>query len=227
MAKTLPHVLDRGEAEALLRQPNTRCPTGLRNRAMLELMYRAGLRVSEVVNLRPSDVRWQSRLVEVRNGKGNKDRAVPVDEATVGWLQAWSARRPPRGHRFFCTLHGGSLSTRYVQAAVKRYAVRALGAERARAVSPHVLRHTYATELLDEGFTIREVQALLGHANVGTTQIYTHVRPSEIARKFNGRATTDVDCASEEELLRQVRELGPKARQALQQILKSVEEATQ
>ena len=82
--KKLPVVLDKEEAEAILAQPNTGCPTGLRNRAILEVMYRAGLRVSEVINLKPGDIRWGSGILEIRGGKGGKDRNVPVNSETLG-----------------------------------------------------------------------------------------------------------------------------------------------
>jgi len=146
--KKLPIVLERGEVEKLLAAPNTGCPTGLRNRAILEVMYRAGLRVSEVVGLRTSDIRWESATLEVHNGKGGRDRNVPVDQETGGWLRAWEAKKP-KGRYFFCTLKGGKLSVRYIQAMVKRLAYRA-ELERAEAVTPHTLRHSYATELLEK-----------------------------------------------------------------------------
>ena len=184
--RRLPVVLDKTEAEALLAQPNTDCPTGLRNRAILELAYRAGLRVSELVKLRPANIRWREGLLEIRNGKGGRDRNVPVGPATLAWLRAWKAERPA-GRTFFGTLKGGPLSARYLQQLVKRLAVKALGEERGARVHPHTLRHSYATSLLDDGFTIREVQDLLGHASVATTQVYLHVRPGDLAAKIRAR----------------------------------------
>ncbi len=181
--KKLPFVLDKSEVERLLSIPNVKCPTGLRNRAMLEIMWGAGLRVSEVVGLRPGDIRWDSGHLEVRGGKGGKDRTIPINGETLGWLRAWHAKRPKRAQRFFCTLKGRPLMARYILAAVKRMAVKA-GLENAARVSPHTLRHSYATAKLDEGLSIRDVQQLLGHANVATTEIYTHVRPKELAAKI-------------------------------------------
>ena len=185
--KRLPMVLEKDELGTLLAIPNVRCPTGLRNRSLMEAMYRAGLRISEVVSLRPSDVRLGASVLEVKRAKGNRDRNVPIDQETVDWLRRWKAKRPKGARTFFCTLDGGKLSARYLQVAIKRMAVRALGEERGSLVTPHVLRHCYATYLLNDGFTIREVQELLGHANVATTQIYTHVRPKDLAEKIQGR----------------------------------------
>lgn len=183
--KRLPVVLEADELERLLAEPNTGCPSGLRNRAIMEVLGRAGLRNAEARHLRPSHIRWSDGLLEVRCGKGGRDRNVPFDEETRGWLRAWSSERPD-GPWFFGTLDGGKLSGRYLQAMVKRLARRALGDERGDDVTPHVLRHTYATNKLDEGLTIREVQHLLGHADVSTTQIYTHVRPGNLREKIQG-----------------------------------------
>lgn len=183
MPRHLPTVLTKDEAAALLAQTNTSCPTGLRNRALLELLYRAGLRNGEARHLCPGHIRWAEGIVEVRRGKGDKDRMVPVDQEVLGWLRAWQAKRPP-GRYFFCTLKGGPLSARYLQQLVRRLASRA-GIE--RAVTPHTLRHSYATSLLNDGFNIREVQELLGHADLSTTQIYTHVSPADLAAKIQRR----------------------------------------
>jgi len=186
--RTLPKIMDRADVEKLLAEPNTSCPTGLRNRAIMETMYRAGLRVSEVCNLAPRDIRWQARELVVREGKGGKDRVVPFGKALGQWLSLWNDERPKVGNgtgHFFCTLQGGRLSPRYLQAMIKRES-EAAGLD-PEGVTPHVLRHCYATELLDGGFTIREVQELLGHSDVSTTQIYTHVRPVGLREKIDAR----------------------------------------
>ena len=184
--KKLPHILDADEVEAIKRQPNCRCATGLRNRVMLELMHGAGFRVSEVVKLERGDIAWEKGIVEVRGGKGGKDRPVPIGPALVAWLRAWDSHRP-RAKKFFTTLRAEPLSTRYIRQFVKRLACKA-GIEHAERVHPHTFRHTVATEMLDEGFSIREVQEFLGHANVKTTEIYTHVRPKGLATKIQKRA---------------------------------------
>jgi len=188
-SKKLPQILERQEIAAIKRQPNTRCPTGLRNRAILEVMHRGGLRISEIINLRRRDIRWDICALEVRGGKGGKDRTVPLDNTALAWLRAWDAQRP-RGKTFFTTLKGGILSARYLQQLVKRLACKA-GIEDPNRVTPHVFRHTCATELLDEGFTIREVQAFLGHAWLNTTSIYLHVRPETLMAKTRARLNPD------------------------------------
>ena len=184
--KRLPVVLETHEVEALLDAANTSCPTGFRNRALLTVVWRCGLRVSEVCDLRTTQIRWTDCILEIRNGKGGRDRNIPLDAKALDWLTRW---RPHRADSpfFFSSLSGQRLSPRYIQQLIKRLAVRALGPERGAVVTPHVLRHTYATELLDEGFTLREVQDLLGHASVATTQIYTHVRPKALAEKIRQR----------------------------------------
>ncbi len=189
MVKRLPKVISKQDAQKLLAVPNVKCPTGLRNRVMLDVMYRAGLRVSEVVKLKPGNIRWESGEIEVRDGKGGKDRVVPVDHETLDWLRQWEDKRPKNG-RFFSTLQGKPLDARYIRQVVDRCADKA-GLDR-KLVSPHVFRHSFATEKLDEGFTLREVQELLGHANVSTTQIYTHVSPAALREKIQGTNRNDL-----------------------------------
>jgi len=183
--KTLPMVLGREEVERLFRVPNTGCPTGLRNRAILSIMEGSGLRVSEVISLRPSHIHWDEKpraIVELHDCKGHKDRNVPIFEETLGWLRAWQEKRPTSAY-FFCTLKGRRLSARYLEEAVKRYARKA-GLERWKRVTPHTLRHTCATRRLAEGFNVYQVQKLLGHKNLGSTQVYLHVAPRELAEQF-------------------------------------------
>ena len=216
--RRLPIVLEPTEIDALRAALNTRCATGLRNRAMIEAMYGAGLRVSELVNLRPGDIRWESGIVEVHEGKGAKDRNVPVNAETLGWLRAWKERRPGRSRCFFCKLHGGQLSARSVQMMVKRLAVRA-GLERAERVTPHTLRHSRATHLLDGGCTIREVQEFLGHSSVTTTQIYTHVRPGDLAAKIQRMGSVSEDRKRIDTLAQRLAALTPETRLALADVL--------
>ncbi len=183
----LPETLTAAELEALLAQVYTTSTTGLRNRTMLQVLAGAGLRVSEVVKLRGVDVDLEAGTLRVNQGKGGKDRVVPVDGETRGWLAAWGEKRKALGLNgrgpFFFGLRTGyqALTTRYVQGLVARLAE---AAEIAKHVSPHTFRHTYATRLLDRGFTIREVQTLLGHADVSTTMIYTHVSPEALRQKI-------------------------------------------
>ncbi len=193
--RRLPITLTPDEVGALLATVNTACTTGLRNRTMLELMLGAGLRVSEVVALRGVDVDLQKGTVRVNQGKGSKDRVVPVDRETLGWLQAWSEKRKPLGLNgkecFFVGLREGNtgrgarvrgqgLTTRYVQGLVGTLAA-AAGIE--KHVTPHTLRHTYATATLRrEGATVEHVRRLLGHANLQTTQVYLHVDDEDLRR---------------------------------------------
>lgn len=192
----LPTVLTETEEQALIEQVNPKSTTGLRNRAMLEVMLGAGLRVSEVVALMPRDVDLAAGTVRVNLGKGSKDRIVPVDQETVAWLQAWSEKRAALGHNarspVFCAVRstapgnnqvGQAITARTVQRLISRLAQRA-GID--KQVTPHTLRHTYATRLLDRGFTIREVQELLGHSDVSTTMVYTHVNPAALRAKIQG-----------------------------------------
>jgi integrase/recombinase XerD len=188
-SKRLPVTLTAAEADAMRNELPRRSATGLRNRAMVEAMLGAGLRVSEVVALMPRDIDWQAGTVRVNDGKGGRDRVVPVSADTLGWLQAWSSKRSELGvngrHVFFCGIRTGGrrLTTRAVHAMISGLAERA-GIE--KRVSPHVLRHTFATQALDAGLNIREVQELLGHSDVSTTMIYTHVNPEALRRKIQG-----------------------------------------
>ena len=218
--KRLPVTLATDEVDALLATVNTGCTTGLRNRTMLQVMLVAGLRVSEVVELRGVDVDLQKGTLRVNQGKGSKDRVVPVDRETIGWLQAWSEKRKALGLNgkaaFFVGLREGitgrgerkagqGLTPRYVQGLIATLA-EAAGIE--KRVSPHVLRHTYATRLLDRGLNIREVQTLLGHASVQTTQVYTHVNPEELREKLQAEPVNSQSSVVDPQVLALAQALG-------------------
>lgn len=181
--KKLPKTLTREEAAALLAVPNRRAPTGIRNRALLRMMYRAGLRCSEAIDLKPRDVQLEQHEVRVNAGKGDKDRIVPFDQQTAEVLDRWKSIRP-KSEYLFCTLQGGRLDDGYVRAMVARYARRA-GIE--IRVHPHLLRHTFATELLKEGFSIVAIQKMLGHADLRTTELYLHIVDEELREKMIAR----------------------------------------
>lgn len=186
----LPKILSQSQVQALFATINVKCPTGLRNRALLDTLYRCGLRISEACNLQVADVDLQEGFIYVQQGKGKKDRYVPLDQDTIAWLKRWEAIRPESGY-YFCTLKGGQLAPVYIRQVLDRLSKRSGvyiqdGREKVH-VTPHKLRHTYATELLDEGFNIREVQVLLGHASIQTTTVYTHVRPEKLAKKIRER----------------------------------------
>jgi site-specific recombinase XerD len=169
--KQLPKRLSREEVAALLAQPNRRAPTGVRDRALIRLFYRAGLRCAEALDLTSRDVNLGRGEIRVNAGKGDKDRIVWIDETTVGVLERWRDLRP-RSTWFFCTLKGAQLDASAVRHMLARRGAKAGISIR---VHPHLLRHTYASELLEDGFSLREAQRLLGHEDVETTEIYTHV----------------------------------------------------
>ncbi|MGZ9161061.1 MAG: site-specific tyrosine recombinase XerD [Candidatus Limnocylindrales bacterium] len=194
-SRRLPDTLDVGEVGRLLEAASER---GLRDRALLELLYAAGLRVSEAINLDREDLSLDGAFVGVI-GKGDKERLVPIGEVSIDWLTAWlegprSALltvghvAPVRGGPLFLGDRGRRLARQQAWAAVGRAAERAgLGGR----VSPHTLRHSFATHLLEGGADLRVVQELLGHASISTTQLYTHLtgeRIRDVYRRAHPRA---------------------------------------
>jgi site-specific recombinase XerD len=184
--RKLPNTLLPDEVRRLLEAPNLRAPTGLRNRVMLELMYRAGLRVGEVCALKPRDVDVKAGTIRVWDGKGGDGTAYFDAESLKILLDRWKdvRRTLPKGDYLFCTLQGGRVSTRYMQQMTQRMLKRAKVATRC---TPHTLRHTFATELREESFDLREVQELLRHKDISTTQIYAHVRDEQLRQKIQRR----------------------------------------
>ena len=181
MGRKIPEVLTPTEQEALLAQPNPRYLTGQRNRVMLRLMLDTGLRLSEATHLHWKDVDLNSGKVMVRRGKGAKDRTLWTGENNLAALVAWRDRQASEcagsPQIVFTTKEGGKLDPSYVRKMVKRYARKA-GIE--KTVSPHTLRHTFATDLYRETTNIRLTQKALGHENLATTQIYTHIVDEEL-----------------------------------------------
>jgi integrase/recombinase XerD len=173
--RSLPRPLSVAEVVRLLEATGDGSPAGLRDRAALELMYGAGLRISETVGIDVDDVDARDRLVRVR-GKGDRERIVPFGEPAGDAVESWLVRgRPlvaPRGPALLVNLRGGRLSRQGMWGVV-RDAAQAAGLP--AGVTPHTLRHSFATHLLDGGADVREVQELLGHASVTTTQVYTLV----------------------------------------------------
>jgi integrase/recombinase XerD len=166
--KKLPTILEPEEAQNLLKQPDKRYPTGLSNKAMLSLMLHCGLRVSEVVNLRPGNINLTKGKLRVENGKGNKDRDLAILEYLTDLFDSWRKKRPESSF-FFSTLEGKKLSIRYLQQMVKRYALKA-GIN--KNISPHTLRHTYATQYCKQTKDIETLRRILGHSDIGTITIY-------------------------------------------------------
>jgi integrase/recombinase XerD len=173
----LPKVLTRDEVAVLLAQPRGNSPAALRDRALLETMYACGLRASEAIALELSELDLEAGILRA-HGKGSKERIVPIGSKAIETLQAYLTRSRPRlvGLRdeqcVFVNLRGGALSRQGLYKIVQRHARSAGLAER---MSPHTLRHTFATHLLAGGCDLRALQEMLGHADIGTTQIYTHL----------------------------------------------------
>lgn len=178
-SKKLPVVLTKDERELLLRQPNTRYPTGERNLAVINLMLNVGLRLSETTALRWNDLDLLTGKLLVKQGKGAKDRSLWIGEGDIDRLGAWRTRQAdlcPSDY-VFSTLKGTRISNRYVQAMLGRYVKRA---KIDKNITPHTLRHTFATDLYAETLKIRLVQKVLGHSDLSTTMIYTHVFDPEV-----------------------------------------------
>lgn len=179
----LPTVLSQRDVDALISAPDTSTPAGIRDRAILEVLYGAGLRVSELVGIRTTDHDADYNAIRVL-GKGDKQRMALLGKSARHWLQRYLRDGRPAlvstksGTWLWLNRFGGPLSARAVQLSVRRYAQRAgLHGD----VHPHLLRHSFATHMIDGGADVRVVQELLGHASVSTTQIYTHV--SDAARR--------------------------------------------
>jgi integrase/recombinase XerD len=176
-AARFPRTISEAQVEALLAAPDDSVALGLRDRAMFELLYATGLRVSELVNLKLSELSLTEGLVRVM-GKGSKERIVPLGEVARDWVERYFKRGRHElldgrvSDAVFVTQRGEGMSRQMFWVLVKRYALRA-GIQ--APLSPHGLRHAFATHLLNHGADLRVVQMLLGHADISTTQIYTHV----------------------------------------------------
>ncbi len=186
MARRLPKVLTGEEQAAVLILLNRRYPTPHRNLCMIRLMLDAGLRVGEVVALKPEHLNMTTCQLMVREGKGAKDRVLWIRDDLRDLIGDWLGRRP-ESDWLFPTRDGGKVQTRYLRALVKRLALKA-GVAEARKVSPHSLRHTFATDLLRKTKNIRLVQKTLGHASLSTTMIYTHIYDGDVEEAMRGRS---------------------------------------
>jgi integrase/recombinase XerD len=175
--KRLPDVLHQAEVDLLLRQPDTATPAGLRDRAMMEMMYAAGLRVSELLSLKIPDLFLEMNFVRVM-GKGSRERVVPVGRQAVRWVRRYQQEVRPvlagplADETLFLNLRGKALSRMGFWKLLKKYVSMT---DIRTPVSPHTLRHSFATHLLEGGADLRAVQEMLGHADISTTQMYTHV----------------------------------------------------
>ncbi len=177
LPRALPKSLSEGDVESLLNAPDLNTARGVRDRAMLELLYATGLRVTELISLALNQVSQDMGVVRVL-GKGNRERLVPVGEDALDWIARYLREARPgilgaRGSdALFVTARGGGMTRHAFWYLIRRYAMRA-GIH--KALSPHTMRHAFATHLLNHGADLRVVQMLLGHADISTTQIYTHV----------------------------------------------------
>lgn len=184
--KPLPNVLSIEEVEALLEAPNLAKIEGLRDRAMLEIMYASGLRVSELLSLEEKNINYNDGIIRVK-GKGSKDRMVPFgdyarDYAKLYYNQFRSKIEYKKSKYFFISKKGEPLSRQFFWKQIKKYASKA-GIE--ISISPHTLRHSFATHLLEGGADLRLVQELLGHSNINTTEIYTNISSKRVASAYD------------------------------------------
>jgi integrase/recombinase XerD len=179
----LPQFLTEDEINQLLAAPDIATAEGVRDRALIEVMYAAGLRVSELISLKQADVDVQSGLL-ICHGKGSKERRVPIGKSAVHWLQQYSAVRAgygkPTSPQLFLN-RGKPITRQFAWALIKRYASKA----GVKDISPHTLRHSFATHLLQHGADSRSVQALLGHSDISTTQIYTHITDRHLRSAYD------------------------------------------
>ena len=183
----LPQVLTKEEVEKLLHSPNTGQVLGLRDRAMLELMYATGLRISEIINLKLEDLHLTMGTLQTL-GKGHKERIVPVGDEAIKWVNRYLEEARPkllkrkRSNYLFLNFHGNNLTRQGVWKNLKAE-VRKAGIQ--KNITPHTLRHSFATHILENGADLRIVQELLGHADISTTQIYTHLSNKQLADIYN------------------------------------------
>jgi integrase/recombinase XerD len=169
-------ILTLDEVKAILRVTSKRGLCGVRDRAIISVLYRGGLRISEALRLYPRDINLDTGVVNIRRGKGGKQRLVAVDAVTVEMIRSWLDTRRSNGISLraplFCTLKGSSMSDTQVRQHLQKLAIKA---EVDKRVHPHGLRHTFASELVDEGTDIRVVQEALGHSHLSTTETYVRL----------------------------------------------------
>lgn len=195
----LPKVISREEAKAILALPNIKTKIGLRNRVLLQVLYRCGLRVSEACDLSTKDVDTAQGFLFIQQGKNSKDRSVPMDPETISWCKRWAEKRPPGTDFFFPTLQDTKLDDRYVRELCYRLSREAgvyiqdgkKGSSRRVPIHPHTWRHCCFTELLEEGFSLTDIQQMAGHSDLKTTTVYLSVRPAALAAKIRERQGVD------------------------------------
>lgn len=178
----LPKILERFEVEKLLEQPSQKSKTGIRNRAILRLIINTGLRVSEIVNLQKRNVDLPGEMLRVVNGKGGKDRDVPILPEAIPYLEKWEKLRPEE-FLYFVSYKNNPLKAQYLDQMIKRYAKKAGIQKR---VYCHLLRHTYATEYYRQTKDIGALRLILGHSDISTTQIYVTLSNEDIKKATKG-----------------------------------------
>ncbi|MGM0212574.1 site-specific tyrosine recombinase XerD [Enterococcus sp. AZ109] len=193
-AQKLPQTLSLAEVERLIATPDTSTTLGIRDRAILEVMYATGLRVSELIGLKLGDIHLEMGLLQTI-GKGDKERIVPLGDYAIHWLERYLSEARPlltkknkNEPHLFVNNHGKGLSRQGIWKNLKQIVIKA---GITKDVTPHTLRHSFATHLLENGADLRTVQELLGHADISTTQIYTHItkrRMTEVYKEFFPRA---------------------------------------
>jgi integrase/recombinase XerD len=183
----LPKFLSLEQVDTLIAQPDVATPLGLRDRAMIELLYATGMRVSELIGVRTADLHLRERYLTCV-GKGNKERLVPTGDEAIQWIERYQKISRPailKGRaspRLFLNVRGKPLSRIGFWKVLKQYARRA---DLPRSLSPHVVRHSFATHLLERGADLRSIQMMLGHSDLSTTQIYTHVLEARLRTVYD------------------------------------------
>lgn len=197
MSKKLPgETYSSNQVELIFKQMSKRCPTGIRNRGLVSLLYGSGLRITEALNLYPRDVNIKNGEIFVRNGKGSKSRRVGLDSFSCSLLEYWVEKRKKLkftgSHPLFCTLKGEKVSSDYVRGLFSRISkkIEKKTGEKIR-IHAHGLRHTMATELLKEGFDIQHISDQLGHSSLATTQVYLKkLCPKQLISSIHKRERT-------------------------------------
>lgn len=189
--RKLPKVLSPAMVNKLFRNINTDCKTGLRNRVALETMLCAGLRISELCDLKPACIDFTENMIHVINGKGGTDRNIPIRSSLKEWLERWDEERPQQAEYFFCAVNKGTqLLPRYFNQVLERLSIKGDVYLQDDDLNPipvscHKLRHTCATNWLKEGFSVPDIQRLLGHKNINTTMVYIDVSMDDLKAKMS------------------------------------------